>query len=89
MNKRTPSPTQNLKTSIVILRELLNESEQCRIAKQLSAKVGVCAASFSSSEPRCLSIAYDADFVSPRGILSFFESSALHARLLQASRPST
>ena len=72
-----------------MLKELLNESEQCRVAKQLSAKLGVSAASFSSSEPRCLRIAYDADFVSVRGILSFFESSALHARLMQASRPSS
>lgn len=72
-----------------MLRELLNESEQVHIAKQLRAKQGVCEASFSSSEPRCLSIAYDADFVSPRGILSFFESSALHARLMQAARSST
>ena len=88
MNKRTPSPTQNLRTSLVMLREHLNESEQTRIAKQLSAKLGVCAASFSSSEPRCMSIAYDADCVSVRGILSFLESSALHARLMQASRPS-
>ena len=89
MNLRTPSPTQNLRTSTVMLRELLNESEQSRVTKHLSAKQGVCTARFSSSEPRCLSIDYDADFVSVRGLLSFFESSALHARLVQASRAPT
>jgi hypothetical protein len=83
MNPRTALLTQNLKTSTVMLRELLNESEQSRVAQQLSAKQGVRTAHFSTNEPRCVKVEYDADRVSVLGILTFFEGCALHARAVQ------
>src|SRR6185503_16712839 len=71
----------NRKTSTVEMRELLNATERSRLLAQLGAKRGVYSAFFSADEPRRLSVEYDADVVSPLGILEFFESCALHAQL--------
>jgi len=72
----------NRKTSIVEVREPLNATERTRLLVQLAAKRGVCSARFTVDDPQRLRIEYDADVVSALGILDFFETYALHARVL-------
>jgi hypothetical protein len=71
----------------VEVRELLNVTERCRLLEQLAAKRGVYSAYFSASEPRRVTVEYDADVVSAWGLLDFFESCALHAQFSLRREP--